>query len=24
VLGWREFDGRLQASDWAEQEPGKA
>jgi translocation and assembly module TamB len=23
VLGWREFDGRLQASGWAEQEPGK-
>jgi translocation and assembly module TamB len=24
VLGWREFDGRLQASGWAEQAPGKA
>jgi translocation and assembly module TamB len=23
VLGWREFDGRLQASGWAEQAPGK-
>ena len=23
VLGWREFDGRLQASGWAQQEPGK-
>ncbi|HET7202220.1 MAG TPA: translocation/assembly module TamB domain-containing protein [Steroidobacteraceae bacterium] len=23
LLGWREFDGRLQASGWAEQEPGK-
>ena len=24
LLGWREFDGRLQASGWAEQEPGQA
>ena len=24
VLGWREFDGRLQASGWAEKVPGKA
>jgi len=23
LLGWREFDGRLQASGWAEQAPGK-
>jgi translocation and assembly module TamB len=23
VLGWREFDGRLQASGWAEKAPGK-
>ena len=23
VLGWRDFDGRLQASGWAEQAPGK-
>jgi translocation and assembly module TamB len=23
VLGWREFDGRLQASGWAERAPGK-
>ena len=23
MLGWREFDGRLQASGWAEQAPGK-
>jgi len=23
VLGWREFDGRLQASGWAEKVPGK-
>jgi translocation and assembly module TamB len=23
VLGWREFDGRLQASGWAAQEPGR-
>jgi translocation and assembly module TamB len=22
LLGWREFDGRLQASGWAEQQPG--
>ncbi|MGI9246343.1 MAG: translocation/assembly module TamB domain-containing protein, partial [Steroidobacteraceae bacterium] len=24
LLGWREFDGRLQASGWAEQAPGQA
>jgi translocation and assembly module TamB len=24
MLGWREFDGRLQASGWAEQAPGAA
>jgi translocation and assembly module TamB len=24
LLGWREFDGRLQASGWAEQAPGKS
>ena len=23
LLGWREFDGRLQASGWAEQQPGQ-
>ena len=23
MLGWQEFDGRLQASGWAQQEPGK-
>ncbi len=23
LLGWREFDGRLQASGWAEQQPGR-
>lgn len=23
MLGWREFDGRLQASGWAQQEPGQ-
>jgi hypothetical protein len=23
LLGWREFDGRLQASSWAEQAPGR-
>lgn len=24
ILGWREFDGRLQAAGWAAQEPGQA
>ena len=23
ILGWREFDGRLQAAGWAAQEPGE-